>query len=133
MSGTALSADFAEGHVEVFGAEPVGADDAFRSFRAGELIPSTAPQTIADGLLTSLSELTFSIIRDRVRDILVVDDVAIAAEMQNVWQRMKTVIEPSAAVPVAAVVAEAARFAGKRVGVILSGGNVDLTRLPWLA
>lgn len=133
LSGAALTAHFRDESIAVYGAEPAGADDAYRSVRLGELVPSVDPTTIADGLLTSLSDLTFSIIRQHVADIIVVDDQEIAAEMRNVWERMKLVIEPSAAVGVAAAVARSKVVAGKRVGIILTGGNVDLDRLPWLA
>lgn len=115
----------------VVAGEPAGADDAARSLAAGQLIPSRDPRTICDGLLTSLSPRTFAAIAAHVTAILTVDDDAVRHAMRLLWERMKLVVEPSAAVPVAAVLAHRDRFAGQRVGVILSGGNVDLAHLPW--
>ena len=100
-------------------------------FRAGRLIPGTQPQTIADGLRASLGEIAFRVLRHRAEDILTVSEDSIVAAMRLVWQTLKIVIEPSSAVAVAAVGANADRFRGQRVGVILSGGNVDLDGLPW--
>ncbi len=130
LAGSATTAAGLDAKIRVVGAEPKGADDAERSFRAGRLIPSIAPNTIADGLLTSLGELNFAVIRERVADIVTVDEAAIIRAMRFVWQRMKIIIEPSSAVPVAAVLDK--QVQGKNVGVILSGGNVDLDRLPWI-
>ena len=113
------------------GAEPEQADDAFRSFQAGRIIPVQHPDTIADGLRTSLGELTFSIIRRLVREIITVSEQGIREAMRLMWERMKIVVEPSSAVPLAAVLKEKARFSSKRVGIIVSGGNVDLDSLPW--
>ncbi len=117
----------------VFAGEPAGADDAARSKAAGRLIPQTGPDTVADGLLTSLGEHTWPLVRDLVDRIFVVDDRRIVASMRLVWERMKLLIEPSSAVPVAALLSEELQdLAGlERVGVVLSGGNVDLERLPW--
>ncbi len=117
--------------VKVYGAEPQNADDAFRSLRDNTIYPSIKPQTIADGLLTSLSPLTFSVLKKYCNGILTVSEFAIVEAMQMIWERMKIIIEPSSAVPVAAVMLNRELFAGKRVGVIISGGNVDLNRLPW--
>ena len=125
MSGTTLVAR-ARGISNVYGAEPTGADDAFRSLAKGEIVPSVDPNTIADGLLTSLGPLTFGILRNDLKAILCVDDDAIRAAMRLIFERMKMVIEPSAAVPLAAIVANPELFRGKRVGVIISGGNCDL-------
>jgi threonine dehydratase len=131
LSGTALAvAGFSPGTV-VIAVEPSGADDAQRSFRTGVLHPQDAPLTIADGLLTSLSARTLAIARRYVTDIVTVDDDQIAAAMRWTWERLKLVIEPSAAVPIAAL--HAGLIPGKRIGVILTGGNVDLDRLPWTA
>lgn len=132
LSGTALSAHYLSPGTAVIAAEPAGADDAYRSFHAGHIIPSVHPRTIADGLLTSLGDNTFAVIRDHVRDILVVDDAHIIEAMRLVWERMKIVIEPSAAVPLAALLAGAMDCAGKRIGIIFSGGNCDLEQLPWM-
>lgn len=131
LSGTALAAHYFSPGTRVIGAEPKGADDAYRSFTSGVLQPSVQPQTMADGLLTSLGDKTFAIIREYVDDILTVDETAIVAAMRLIWERMKIIIEPSCAVPFAAVQAYADQFQGQRVGIILTGGNVDLTRLPF--
>ena len=132
LSGTALTAFNCSDNIRVVGAEPEGADDALRSFTAGKLIPQTAPNTIADGLLTSLGNLTFPIIQKYVDAIELVSEDAIIKTMRFVFQRMKIVVEPSSAVAVAPLTEKRAKFEGKRIGVILSGGNVDLDRLPWL-
>ena len=115
----------------VVAAEPKGADDAFRSLQEGRIVPSINPQTICDGLLTSLGTLTFAIIRERVERIVTVSDASTIAAMRHVWERMKIVIEPSAAVTLGALLEGALGVSGLRVGVILSGGNVDLSALPW--
>ena len=107
------------------------ADDAWRSFQAGRIFPSLDPRTIADGLLTSLSPRTFAIIRRNVERIVTVSEAAIVASMKFVWERAKIVIEPSAAVPVGALWEKRFDGTGLRVGIILSGGNVDLDKLPW--
>jgi threonine dehydratase len=132
LSGTALAAAGVSPRTRVLAAEPERADDAFRSLAAGRIIPSDNPQTIADGLLTSLGERTFPIIQQHVEGILTVSEAAIVSAMRFVWERAKIIIEPSAAVPVAAVREGKVQLAGMRIGVILSGGNVDLDRLPWM-
>ena len=99
--------------------------------REGRIVPSVHPRTIADGLLTSLGDLTFPIIAKRVEAILTVSEEAIVQAMRDIWERMKIVVEPSAAVPLAALVTPRPELAGKRIGIILSGGNVDLERLSW--
>jgi len=131
LSGTALAAAALAPAAKVFGAEPAGADDTFRSFAAGHIIPMTDPVTIADGLLTTVGERNFAIIQNTVTGIWTVNEAEIVAAMRLVWERMKIVIEPSAAVAVAAVIARKAEVTGARVGVILSGGNLDLGSLPW--
>ncbi|MGH0035805.1 MAG: pyridoxal-phosphate dependent enzyme [Myxococcota bacterium] len=134
LAGTCIAAHGLRPRIRVIAGEPAGADDAARSLAAGRLVPQTAPDTIADGLLTSLGEITWPIIRDHVTSIETVSDAEIAVAMRFVWERAKQLIEPSAAVAVAALrapgFAEAAGDA-RRVGVILSGGNVDFDRLPW--
>jgi len=131
LSGTSTYVKGKHQHVKVLGAEPKNADDAYRSLRDHTIYPSEKPQTIADGLLTSLSPLTYSIINKYCDGILTVSEQSIADAMRMVWERMKIIIEPSAAVPVAAIMENPATFQGKRVGVIISGGNVDLSHLPW--
>lgn len=131
LSGTAISVKHLIPTARVIGAEPAGADDAWQSFRAGRRITDIKPDTIADGLRAIIGEKPFSIIRERVDDIVRVDDAATVRAMRLVWERMKLVIEPSAAVPVAALLEGLIDTDGLRIGVILSGGNVDLDRLPW--
>lgn len=131
LSGTSLSAFYFSPGTKVIAGEPAGADDAYQSFYKGEFVPSVNPETIADGLRTSLGSLTFPIIKKYVTDIHTVSDFNIAEAMKLVWERMKLVIEPSAATPLAALLKNKARYSGKRIGMILSGGNVDLSKLPW--
>jgi len=131
LSGTAVAVSSVSPATKIIAAEPVGADDAFRSFKSGRLLPSENPDTIADGLLTSLSELTFGIIKDKVYDIVTVSEGAIVEGMRIVWERLKLVIEPSAAVPLGALIESRDRIPGRRLGIILSGGNVDLENLPF--
>ena len=131
VSGTALTVRGLSSPSRVIAAEPKGADDAYRSFRAGRIIPSVNPQTIADGLLTSLGDKTFAIIRDCVDDIVTVEEADIIRAMRLIWERMKIIVEPSAAVPLGALVSRSVDVQGKRVAIILSGGNVDLARLPF--
>jgi threonine dehydratase len=133
LSGTAIVAKSLRPSIEVFGAEPAQADDASRSFQSGHIEPLLSSDTIADGLRASLCPLTFSIIRRHIRDILTVSEFQIADAMKLVWRYLKVVIEPSGAVPFAAVLAHRERLAGRRIGVLLSGGNLDLERLPWQA
>jgi len=133
VAGLCIAAKGVRPSVRVFAAEPAGADDAARSKASGVLIPQTAPRTIADGLLTSLGTLTWPILRDLVERVVLVSEEEIQSAMRLVWERAKLLIEPSAAVAVAAVLSEEFReLPGlSRVGVVLSGGNVDLDRLPW--
>jgi threonine dehydratase len=130
LSGTAIAVKGISPGTRVIGAEPSGADDAHRSFQSGHLVPSVHPQSVADGLLTSLGTLTFSVIRELVDVIETVDDDAIWRALRLVFERMKIVIEPSAAVPLAALLERRFDARGLRVGIILSGGNMDLARLP---
>lgn len=133
ISGIALATAAVSPGTEVVGAEPAQADDAQRSLRAGQLLrPRPTDFTIADGLRAGLSERTFTAIRRHVRDVVTVSEAEIVAAMRLIWERLKVLAEPSAAVALAAVLKEAGRFQGRRVGIVLSGGNVDLDRLPWL-
>lgn len=133
LSGFCVASRGVNPRVRVFGAEPLGADDAARSKAGGQWVPQTAPNSIADGLLTSLGQLTWPIIRDQVESVLTVTEPEIVAAMRLVFERMKLVIEPSAAVGVAVVLGEAFRRLDgiEKVGVVLCGGNVNLDRLPW--
>ncbi len=117
--------------LEVIAAEPKGADDAYQSWQQGHFIPCTDPDTIADGLRTSLGSLTYEIIRSKIDAIYTVEETSIVNAMRLVWERMKIIIEPSSAVPLAAVMENLEHFKGKKVGIILSGGNVDLGHLPF--
>jgi threonine dehydratase len=134
MSGVSIAARAVRPTIRLFAAEPLGADDAARSHAAGTRIPQTAPNTIADGLLTSLGELTWPVIRDVVEQVVTLSEYAILAAMRLAWERAKLLIEPSSAVALAAALAPTFRgLSGiQRVGIILSGGNVDLDRLPWV-
>ena len=131
MSGTAISSNSIKPEIKVYGAEPLNADDAFRSFNKKVLIPGGRPNTIADGLLTSLSPLTFQIIREELDGILTTKEETIVKAMRIIWERMKIVVEPSAAVPLAAIIENRYLFKGKKIGVIVSGGNVDMDSLPF--
>ncbi len=131
LSGTALSTHYWSPQTKVIAGEPKGADDAYHSFNAGVLIPSKAPTSIADGLLTSLSDKTFEIIKEHVNDIYTVTDDEIVAAMRIIWERMKIIIEPSCAVPFAVLLQQKAKFQGQKIGIILTGGNVDLGNLPF--
>ena len=131
LSGTAIAATESKKGIRVIAGEPELADDAYRSMQAGEIIPSVNPKTVADGLLTSLGTLTFPIICERVEQIVTVSEQGIIDSMKFIWERAKLVIEPSAAVAVAVLWEEKIDLSGLKVGVILSGGNVDLGKLPW--
>lgn len=133
MSGICIALRGLAPHIRLFGAEPAGADDAARSLAAKRLIPQTGPNTIADGLLTSLGDLTWPVLRDHLETIVTVSDVQIIAAMRLAWERAKLLIEPSSAVPLAAVLTPEFRALDgpRKVGIVLSGGNIDLDRLPW--
>lgn len=132
LSGTATYIKGKNPSIKVYGTEPQNADDAFRSLRDKTIYPSVSPNTIADGLLTSLCPLTYSIISHNCDGILTVSEESIIAAMRMIWERMKIVIEPSSAVPVAAIMEHPDKFKSKRIGVIVSGGNADLDNLPWV-
>jgi threonine dehydratase len=132
LSGTAVAAKAMRPKIKVMAAEPENADDAAQSFRAGRLIRTEKKNTIADGLRTNVGAPNFPIIHRYVDDIVTVSEEAIVIAMRTIWETMKIVIEPSAAVPYAAIVENKIDIAGKRVGIILTGGNVDLDALPWM-
>ena len=131
LSGTAISAKAISSKILVFGAEPEMADDAYRSYSSKTLLPSVNPNTIADGLMTSLGSITFRVILEKVDKIITVSEDSIVQAMRLIWERMKIIVEPSSAVPLAAVLQNKNLFAGKKTGIILSGGNVDLGNLPF--
>jgi threonine dehydratase len=131
LSGTSIAATELKKGIRVIAGEPEMADDAFRSLKSGKIIPSVNPKTIADGLLTSLGTLTFPIIQQRVEQIVTVSEKGIIDSMKFVWERAKIVIEPSAAVAIGVLWEHKIDLARLKVGVILSGGNVDLGKLPW--
>lgn len=131
LSGTSIAAAETKKGIRVIAAEPEMADDAFRSMQAKKIIPSQNPKTIADGLLTSLGNLTFPIIQKRVEQIVTVGETGIIESMKFIWERAKIIIEPSAATVIAVLWEKKIDLRGLKVGVILSGGNVDLEKLPW--
>ena len=133
ISGTATAAKGLKPGVRVIGVEPAGADDAYRSFRSGTIVPMTSPRTVADGLRGMLGDKTFPEIREKVDDVVTVSEAAICAAMRAMWEVMKIVVEPSAAVAYAAVVENRLSVTGKRAGVIVTGGNLDLDALPWFS
>jgi len=132
ISGTCLTLSAIAPGVEIYAAEPVNADDAARSFRAGHIIADDAPDTVADGLKVPLKELTWHFLRTYATDVLTATEDEIVEAMKLHWKRMKIVIEASCSVPLAVILKNPDRFRGKRVGVILTGGNVDLDKLPWM-
>lgn len=131
LSGTAISVKALSPLTKVIGCEPSGADDAYRSFYGNRIFPSLNPQTMADGLLTSLGALNYAIIKDNVDAMVIVSEKAIVEAMRMIWERMKIIVEPSSAVPLAAIIENKVDVKGKKVGIILSGGNVDLEKLPF--
>jgi threonine dehydratase len=132
ISGTALAAKTLNPKIRIVGVEPAGADDAARSLRAGRPLPSVQPQTIADGLRGALSARTFAEISRRVDDIVTVSEPAIVRAMRALWEVLKVVVEPSGAVAYAALLEHADALRAQRVGLILTGGNLDLECLPWV-
>lgn len=132
IAGTATAVKALRPEVRIWGAEPVGANDAFISLGQGERFTDIRPDTVADGLRAIVGELTFPVILDRVDGIITVSDAEIIDAMRWCWRELKLLVEPSAAVPVAVLRANPEQFAGQRVGIVLTGGNVDLDRLPWM-
>lgn len=131
VSGTCLTLSGLAPQMKIYAAEPEQADDAFRSFKAGHIIADDAPNTVADGLKVPLKELTWHFVQKQVTDILTASEQEIIEAMKLIWKRLKIVMEPSSAVPLATILKNPQIFAGKRVGVIVTGGNVDLDKLPW--
>lgn len=131
VSGTCLTLSNLAPSIKIYAAEPLNADDAARSFRAGHIIADDAPDTVADGLKVPLKELTWHFVQNHVTDILTATEDEIVEAMKLIWKRMKIVMEPSSAVPLATIIKNPDIFAGQRVGVIITGGNVDLDKLPW--
>ena len=132
LSGTALSVHYFQPQAKVIATEPEQANDAWLSFTKREFIPAKNPQTIADGLQTSLGSLTFPIILEHVQEIVTVNEESIVKAMRYIWERMKIIIEPSSAVSFAAIMERKIEITGKKVGIIISGGNVDMDDLPWM-
>jgi len=132
VSRTCLTISSIAPEINVFAAEPEQADDAYRSFKAGHIIADDAPDTVADGLKVPLKDLTWYFVSRYVSDILTASEDEIIAAMKLTWQRMKIVIEASSSVPLATIIKNSDRFRGKRVGVVLTGGNVDMDKLPWM-
>ncbi|MFT6916813.1 MAG: threonine dehydratase [Motiliproteus sp.] len=132
ISGTCLTVSTLAPHIKIYAAEPLNADDAARSFKAGHIIADDAPDTVADGLKVPLKELTWHFVSNQVTDVLTATEEEIIEAMKLTWKRMKIVIEPSCAVPLAVILKNTELFRGKRVGVIITGGNVDLDSLPWM-
>jgi len=131
ISGAAVAAHGIDARIVVLGAEPAGADDALRSRRAGVITPVTQPSSLADGLLATIAPSTFAVISTQVDAVGTVTEVEIVAAMRRIWEELRILIEPSSAVPVAALLNGSLNVAGRRVGIVLTGGNVDLQRLPW--
>ncbi len=132
LSGTALAAKFFSPSTVVIAGEPALADDAYRSIQSGSIQPASPPNSVADGLLTSLGDKTFPIIKENVKEVITVTDEEIIAAMRLIWERLKIIIEPSCAVPFASLLKSKAKFAHKKVGIILSGGNVDMNKIAKL-
>lgn len=131
LAGSALSVSHLSPGTKLIGCEPEGADDAYRSFLKGEIVPSNNPKTIADGLLTSLGNRNFAIIKEKVEQIVTVSEDSIVEAMRLVWERMKIVIEPSSAVPLGAILEGKIDPRNQKIGIIISGGNLDLENLPF--
>ena len=131
LSGTLLSSKALKANIQVFGAEPVEADDAYRSLKLGKIVPNETINTICDGLRAQIGALTFPVIADLVDDIITVTEEEIIDSMRMIWERLKMIVEPSSSITLGAILKNKDRFSGKKVGLIISGGNVDLDHLPW--
>lgn len=132
LSGTAIAVKSTAPQIRVYGAEPKGADDAYRSYTSGILVKEQTPETVCDGLRTTLAERTFNIIRNHVDGIGVATDPTVIRAMQLIWSYLKIIVEPSCCPPLGALLDGTLNLRGQRVGIILTGGNVDLEKLPWL-
>ena len=132
VSGTCLTMSSIAPGIDVYAAEPKNADDAFRSFKSGHIIADDAPETVADGLKVPLKDLTWHFVKNHVTDIFTATEDEIVEAMKLTWKRMKIVMEPSCAVPLATILKNKDVFRGRRIGVIITGGNVDLDKLPWM-
>lgn len=131
LSGTLLSSKALKANIQVFGAEPVEADDAYRSLKLGKIVPNETINTICDGLRAQIGTLTFPVIADLVDDIITVTEEEIIDSMRMIWERLKMIVEPSSSITLGAILKNKDKFNGKKVGLIISGGNVDLDHLPW--
>jgi threonine dehydratase len=131
VSGTCLTLSNLAPKIKIYAAEPEQADDAYRSFKAGHIIADDAPNTVADGLKVPLKDLTWHFVSKHVTDIFTASEQEIVDAMKLIWKRMKIIMEPSSAVPLATILKNRDVFAGRRVGMIITGGNVDLDKLPW--
>ena len=132
ISGTCLTLSTLAPGMDIYAAEPKNADDAYRSFKAGEIIADDAPDTVADGLKVPLKDLTWHFVKNHVSDVFTATEDEIIEAMKLIWKRMNIVMEPSSAVPLTTILANPEVFKGRRVGVIITGGNVDLDKLPWM-
>jgi threonine dehydratase len=133
LSGTAVAAHGLKPGIQVIGAEPLGADDAWRSLKAGHIEPVAHPKTVADGLRATIGPLTFAVLKEQADEVVRVEEQDILDAMRYIWERMKIVIEPSSAVPIAALRRGLTPVKGRRAGIIVTGGNVDLDHLAWSA
>jgi len=131
LSGTLISAKEINEQVSVYGAEPVEANDAFRSLQNGEILPNETINTICDGLRAQIGTITFPIIQKHVKEIITLSEEEILNSMKMIWERLKIIVEPSCSISLAAIIKNKDKFSGKNVGLIMSGGNVDLNQIPW--
>ena len=131
LSGTLISTKEINEQVSVYGAEPVEADDAFRSLQNGEILPNETINTICDGLRAQIGTITFPIIQKHVKEIITLSEEEILNSMKMIWERLKIIVEPSCSISLAAIIKNKDKFSGKNVGLIMSGGNVDLNQIPW--
>jgi threonine dehydratase len=131
LSGISIGFSYFSPKTKIIAGEPLNADDAYQSLKAGKIIPQTNPNTIADGLRTSLGDVTFPIIKQHVSEIVRVSEEEIVSAMKLIWERMKIIAEPSGAVAFAALLQKSTELKNKKIGIIVSGGNADLSKLPF--